>query len=184
MSKYLSYQKKKILFKSFFESQFKYCNVVWMCHTRQSNNKINMLHERALRLVYNDYLTSFDELLIIDCSVRIHVSNMHSLAIELYKVFKGLTNSNFQELFRRNSNSNNLRNLNDLLIPFIRTVWKGKNLIRYFGAIQWNSIPDNIKSIPTLTAFKSKIKTWKPQHCPCRLCRCYINGVGFINVTN
>ena len=184
MSKYLSYQKKKILFKSFFESQFKYCNVVWMCHTRQSNNKINMLHERALRLVYNDYLTSFEELLIIDCSVRIHVSNMHSLAIELYKVFKGLTNSNFQELFRRNTNSNNLRNQNDLLIPSIRTVWKGENSIRYFGATLWNSIPDNIKSLPTLTAFKSKIKKWKPQHCPCRLCRCYINGVGFINVTN
>ena len=93
-----------------------------------------MLHERALRVVCNDYLTSFDELLIRDCSVRIHISNMHSLAIELYKVFNGLTNSKFQDFFRRNDNSNNLRNQNDLLVTSIRKVWKKENSIRYFNA--------------------------------------------------
>ena len=45
---------KKTIFKAFFESQFKYCPIVYVFHSRYLNNKINRLHERALRIVYND----------------------------------------------------------------------------------------------------------------------------------
>ncbi len=31
-----------------------------------------------------------------------------------------------------------------------------------------------------LSAFKEKIKHWRPLLCPCRNCRVYIDGVGFI----
>ena len=34
-----------------------------MFHNRTTNNKINKLNERALRLVYDDYLSAFEELL-------------------------------------------------------------------------------------------------------------------------
>ena len=50
MTKYLSFDKKKILIKTFFESQFKYCPLTWMFHSRKLNNKINRLQERALTL--------------------------------------------------------------------------------------------------------------------------------------
>ena len=55
MATYLSFEKKRRLLKTFFESQFKYCPLVWMFHSRELNNKINRLQERALRLIYNDY---------------------------------------------------------------------------------------------------------------------------------
>ena len=58
MTKYLSFDKKKIIMKTFFESQFKYCPLTWMFHSRKLNNKINSLQERALRLVYNDFNSS------------------------------------------------------------------------------------------------------------------------------
>ena len=35
-------------------SQFNYCQLVWMCHNRAKNNKNSWLHERRLRLIYND----------------------------------------------------------------------------------------------------------------------------------
>ena len=51
VSKYLSQEKLRLLLKSFIESQFNYCPLIWMCHSRALNNKINKLHERALRVV-------------------------------------------------------------------------------------------------------------------------------------
>ena len=42
MSSFLSFDKKRIIFKAFFESQFKYCPLVWMFHGREVN--LNRLH--------------------------------------------------------------------------------------------------------------------------------------------
>ena len=51
---HLDFKKKKLLINSFFMSQFNYCQLIWMCHNRIKNNKINRLHERCLRLLYNN----------------------------------------------------------------------------------------------------------------------------------
>ena len=65
MSSFLSFDKKRIIFKAFFESQFKYCPLVWMFHGREVNQRINRLHERTLRIVYNDndYISTIEHLL-------------------------------------------------------------------------------------------------------------------------
>ena len=59
-----------------------------MFHSRSSNTKINRLHERALRLVYNDFQSTFDELLIRDKSFLIHHQNIQTLAIEIPYIFE------------------------------------------------------------------------------------------------
>ena len=69
-----------------------------------------------------------------------------------------------------------------LHIPSVNTELKGENSIRYFGAVIWNAIPFNIKTATSLNAFKNRIKSWKPEH-PRRLCKTYLQGVGFINIT-
>ena len=56
-------EQKKLLYMSFIEAQFKYCPLTWMFYSRSCNNKINKLHERALRLVYDDSESPFDVLL-------------------------------------------------------------------------------------------------------------------------
>ena len=38
---YMSIPKRKLLMNSFFTSQFNYCPLTWMCHSRTMNNKIN-----------------------------------------------------------------------------------------------------------------------------------------------
>ena len=53
-----------------------------MFHSRKLNNRINNIHERALRLVYKDYTSSFDDLLATDNSFKIHPRNLQKLAIE------------------------------------------------------------------------------------------------------
>ena len=59
IAKYLTIDKRKILLNSFITAQFNYCPLIWMCHSRALNNKINRIQERALRIVYNDYLSQF-----------------------------------------------------------------------------------------------------------------------------
>ena len=91
ISKYLSHNKLKLLMKTFIESQFNFCPLLWMFHIRTLNNKINKLHERALRIVYrNDDLT-FQELLDKDGTITIHDRNQQKLAIEMFKVKKNLS---------------------------------------------------------------------------------------------
>ena len=61
---------------AFITSQFSYAPVVWMFHSRKQNHHINRIHERALRLVYKDYNSSFDELLEKDNSCKIRDRNL------------------------------------------------------------------------------------------------------------
>ena len=72
LSKYMSLQKRHILIKSFITSQFNNCPIVWMCHSRSLNNKVNHIHERALRVIYQDFQSSFSALLVRNNSFTIH----------------------------------------------------------------------------------------------------------------
>ena len=72
-----------------------------MFHSRKLNNKINILQERALRLVYNDFNSSFQQLLDNDNSFTIHHENIQSLIIEMYKVVNDLSTDTFAELFTK-----------------------------------------------------------------------------------
>ena len=80
-------------------SQFNYCPLVYMCHSRTLNNKINKLDERALRLFYYDRQSTFEELINIDKSVTIHHRNLQVLATELYKLHHGLAPELMNDVF-------------------------------------------------------------------------------------
>ena len=63
--------------------------MVWINQTRSLNNHINILHEKALHLVYNDFESSFSKLLGKDNSA-IHQIDLQTLTIELFKVKNNL----------------------------------------------------------------------------------------------
>ena len=88
-------EKLRILMKTFIDTQFNYCPLIWMFHSRTLNNKINKLHERALRLVYKDCISSFENLLNID----IHERNLQKLATEMYKIKNNLSQSFLSDIF-------------------------------------------------------------------------------------
>ena len=116
---------KKVLFNAFFPSQFSYCTLVLMCHGRTLNNKINRLHERCVRLIYNDKQSTFHELLKKVCSVF-----MQFLVTEMDKLAKGISPTIMQEIFRfRNSSRYNLRSQNTFEIPFRNSVYNGTESI-------------------------------------------------------
>ena len=80
---FMDLAKRKSLMKAFITSQFNYCPLIWMFHSRQLNNRINKIQERSLRPVYKD-----KKLIIfkLDNSITIHQRNLQVLAAEIFKV--------------------------------------------------------------------------------------------------
>ena len=70
-----------------------------MFFSRSSNNKINKLHERALRIVYDDYNSKFEELLTKDGPFTIHHKNIQTLEKEMFKTHHGFSQVSFLDLF-------------------------------------------------------------------------------------
>ena len=154
--------------KTFITSQFNYCPLVWMFHNRSLNHKINRLHERALRIVYQNENLTFQELLDKDNSVTTHHKNLQKLATEMYKIKNHLSPLPMQELFTEKVNNYDLRNKRSWVTCNVRTVKYGTETIMHVGPKTWELIPAEIKESKSLPEFKERIKRWKPSGCTCR----------------
>ena len=154
---------------------------MWICHSGSLNNRISNLHERALRIVYQDKKSDFETLLKNDKSVTIHVRNLHYLVTEVYKVKNNISPEIMREIFHFQENENyNLRSGTHLASRNMRTTLFGKETVSNLGAKIWQLLPEELKNASSLQVFKNKLKEWKPTSCPCRLCKTYIQHVGFI----
>ena len=180
LAPYMNVEKRRIIMKAFIESQFGYCPLVWMFHSRGINNKMNRIHERSLRITYNNKSSSFQDLLDKDNSVTIHHRNIRTLAIETFKVLHGLSPPLLNEVFVERNCNYNLRGNNFLNRRRVNSVRYGTESVSFLAPKIWDILPKEIKNSETLNAFKLKIKNWVPQKCPCRLSKTYVSQVGFI----
>ena len=166
---------------AFITSQFSYCPLVWMFHSRTLNNRINKIHEKALRLVNkNETFSFFDDLLKKHKSVGIHQKNLQILATEIYKTKNDLGPKIMKDTFQFIQKPYNLRNDPELKRRRNRTVYFGTENIFLLAPKIWELIPSDIRRANSLEIFKEKIKFWTTAKCPCRLCKTYIGNVGFI----
>ena len=77
---YINLPKPKALMKTSVIPQFNYYPLIWMFHSRELNNRINIIHERKLRVTYQDYNFAFIEILQKINSLTIHQWNLQVLA--------------------------------------------------------------------------------------------------------
>ena len=158
----LKFDQRKLLLNAFITSQFPYAPVAWIFHNRKLNNHINRIHERALRIAYQEHSSTFNELLAKDSSSKIHDRNLQKLLIKIFKVKMKLAPEIMNEVFDfiecryplRNELGFKLRNISTVRI--------------------WSNMPGELKESTSLNEFKKKIKTWKPENCSCNLCKIYI----------
>ena len=154
-----------------------------MFHGRKINYKINRLQEQTLKLIYNDYISSFKELLSKDGTFTIHKQNIQNLAIKMFKALNDLSTPDSSELFQLNESLYGLRSNGPqkLCIPNINSVRFGKGSIWYFDPVIWNSIRAIIRNAKTFSSFEKKIRKWKPSNCQCQLCVDFLGEIGFTN---
>ena len=180
IARFINVSKKRIIMKSFIELQFGYCPLIWMLHSRGLNNRINRIHESALRITYNDKSSSYSEVLTKDRSVAIHHRNIRALAIEIYKVIQGISPPLLNEVFVSHQCNYDRRGNNFLEGRRAKSVRYGTESISFLAPKMWGILPNEVKDSDTLQTFKAKIKKWVPVEYPCRLCKIYLSQVGFI----
>ena len=104
------------------------------------------------------------------------------LATELYKVRHGLALELINDIFEKRNVTYNFRKNSTFETRNIKSVYYGSETISFIGPKIWELLPSNLKDSEKLIIFKSNIKCWKPENCPCRLCRFYIADKGFIDL--
>ena len=120
--------------KSFFTSQFSYCPLIWMFHSRTLNNRINNIHERALRLTYKDNQSSFKERLEKDHSVTVHHKNLQALVTEIFKVKNDLAADIMKDVFELKEPPYNLRSeSNQFTSQNVKTTYYGLSSIKHLA---------------------------------------------------
>ena len=94
----------------------------------------------------------------------------------MYKVSNGQSPLLISDISKhKNSHPYNLRHDSQFSRPLIKTLIHGTESIYYLRSVICNIFPVTYKELPSLEAFKNRIKKWKPENCPCRLCKTYVS---------
>ena len=80
-------------------SAFKYCPLIWIFCNKTSNNQINKIHKRILRLVFEVEDANFEDRLLKDNSWSVHENNIHTLLIEIYKSINNISPTMMKDVF-------------------------------------------------------------------------------------
>ena len=134
-----------------------------------ANNDVFGTHKRALHILYNDFTSSFEELLLKANQCTIHRKNLQKLIVEVYCSLALQNPSFLWDMFREKNNDYNLRS-KSLLLPQAKTTTYGNESQSFRGSILWNSLPIDIKIVTSFCSFKKSIKTWQGEKCRCKIC--------------
>ena len=174
---FMDLKQRRNIMKTFVESQYGYCPLIWVFHSRRLDNKINRVHQSAIRITCKDKSSTFQKLLEEDNSASIHHKNVQILTMEIHKVFHGLSPSILNDVFVLVSHPYNFRWNDALQTRRVNSARHGTESISFLGPDIWDLVPSDIKL--SLVIFKRKIKKWVP----CRPCKIYLQHVGFIQWT-
>ena len=146
----------------------------------RTNSKINPNHQRALRIVYKNNVLSFEELLELDKSFKIHHRNIQSLAVELFKIKSNLSVT-IMNIFQPRAVSYNLRSQINFTKPNVNSEHFGISSLRYMTAKVWDIVFNDMKNVNDNETLKNNIGKWKPVNGHCKLCLDYVSCVGNVS---
>lgn len=168
LSPYLNFNCRMTIFKSFILANFNYCPIIWHSCSAKSAHKLERLQERALRFVYHDYTSSYEDLLSRDNLPTLHLRRIRSIAFEVHKLINNIGAPYNFNLFQKKFS--NLRNSGDLDLPRTKSIKHGTRSLSYQGAFIWNQMPSSLKSCVDFKSFRSLLSKWTPGRCRCAMC--------------
>ena len=90
LKSFIGFKEKKVLVQSFIFSNLEYCPLVWYFPSSKSLENIEKLHERALRFLYNDHTSSYNDLLSKSDRCTMLISRQRAPCIEIFKTVNKL----------------------------------------------------------------------------------------------
>ena len=118
------------------------------------------IQERALRIVFDDFSTSYEILCERANTQPLSFYRIRFLGIEMYKCVNGFNPTYLNDLFTAQSNDYHLRDSSRLIQPKFNTFKFGFKSFKYFDAKLWNVLPIDIKRSESLSIFKRSITAW------------------------
>ena len=170
IGRFISEDCRMKLYDSFILPNFLYCSIVWHFGSKSSALKVEKVNKRALRVVLNDYASSYPELLLKTGRSSLYVSRIKTIATKMYKCKNDINPAFVGELFTSHDPPYSLRNGERFEQPIVNTKSFGLNAFRYEGVKIWNGLPNHIKGANDLNEFKGKIRKWSGPSCRCQNC--------------
>ena len=170
ISKYLDVKTKTMMYNAFVMSNFTYCINVWHFGQQSNAYKLEKLQKRALRVILNDFSSSYPQLLKAAGRSSVYVVGLRIVLTEFYKYLHGISPAFLDEMIIRNNHAYNTRNSQCVLQPKVNTVTFGLNSFRYQGPKLWNDLPNSLKDAASLQEFKTNISKWSGPKCSCGFC--------------
>lgn len=157
------------IMNAFINSMFSYCPLIWHFCNVASIRKIEKLHERALRFVQQDFISTYDELLRSSMCNTLILKRLHCLSIFMYKYNNKLL-PKYITMYTANNSPYDLRD--DLRFELYKFKSKtyGYKSLRYAGAKLWNSLPVIMKKSSDINEFKTHLNDWKCVNIHCEKC--------------
>ena len=170
ISKFLSEETRLLVFKSFIRSNFNYCPIIWHFCSKVNTEKLEKLQYRGLKIVYNCYESSYEELLTRANLPTLHLGRLRTIALETYKCINNSAPKYIRDLVNLKQSSYSFRYENTLQIPTVRTVAYGQKSFRFEAARVWNSLPNELRKVSAFKDFERLIRTWTGPKCNCAVC--------------
>jgi hypothetical protein len=162
---------KLLLYKTFILSTFNYCPAVWHLCGLTNTKKLEKVQWRALKFIYNDYNATYEELLSRANLPSLALGRIRAIALEVFRVVKGLSPAYLAGTFTQTSNRYNLRSQSRIIYQCNDTKRNGLDSFRHYGGKIWNALPENVRSETDYKIFRNFLKTWSGPTCSCSFCR-------------
>ena len=164
-------EKAKILLTSIVMLNLSYCPLIWMFCSKSANKEINRTIKRALKLLYEDYDSSFEQLLEKDGSITVLQRNIQNRMTEIYKTLHKINPAYMWELFVEKDMPYNLRTKVLCRLPQAQTNRYGLDSLSFRGSLLRNTLKDEVKRAGTLTKVKKLIMKWDGKSCNFLTCK-------------
>ena len=151
----LSVQSKLKLYNSFIMSHFNFCCTVYHFCTVGDSRKLEKLNARALRIVYNDYISTYAQLLRKNRQHCLYAKREMLLVEQVFKILYNCSPPIVPEFFTVLESPYDLRNSKCLVQRKCNSTTFGTNTLKYLGSKLWNQLPNNLKLEIDFISFKT-----------------------------
>ena len=147
ISKFLTQDSRKLIYRSFIAANFNYCPISWMFCGNKNTSMLEKLQERAHRLVFCfDQNLSYDDLLKRGDFLSLKAYRIKCLAVEVFKCVHGFNPTYLDGLFTEPLANYNFTDRRRLKQSKLHTYTYGFRSFRYSGSKLWKSLPRAIKN--------------------------------------